>query len=232
MNDNVFSFMHEFLRNNYKLLFPEKDGEVLLLSDSFFLVNPKDCKEIRETIIGLSQSSGDCYNIYLYCNNPCYLYCNNMCATAYLDFDKKLIAYEDKESLTSNEKAFFTALEMELKGDEYVSEFNKEYKGVFPETIYRFDVGYFEPGALVQIHVLKDESLLYDKDRFKRYGWKAGYRYNAIVKTYTTNKALLYLYSLTAKYATTTNDNFTVINEIVISAEEVEKGLVKLIRVG
>lgn len=218
MNDNVFSFMNKFLRNNYKLLFPEKEGEVLLLSDSFFLVNPKDCKEIRETIIGLSQSSGDCYNIYLYCNNPC--------ATAYLDFDKKLIAYGDKESLTSNEKAFFTALEMELKGDEYVSEFNKEYKGVLPETIYRFDVGYFETGALVQIHVLKDESLLYDKDRFKRYGWKAGYRYNAIVKTYETDKTILYL------YAQTEENNHTFISKVIIGAEEVEKGLVKLIRVG
>lgn len=218
MNDNVFSFIHEFLRNNYKLLFPEKEGEVLLVSDSFFLVNPKDCKEIRETIIGLSQSSGDCYNIYLYCNNPC--------ATAYLDFDKKLIAYGDKESLTSNEKAFFTALEMELKGDEYVSEFNKEYKGVLPETIYRFDVGYFEHGALVQIHVLKDESLLYGKDRFKSYGWTAGYRYNAIVKTYETDKTILYL------YAQTEENNSTFISKVIIGAEEVEKGLVKLIRVG
>lgn len=217
MNDNVFSFMHKFLKNNYNLLFPEKEGEVLLISDSFFLVNPKDCKEIRHTIIGLSQSSGDCYNIYLYCNDPC--------PTAYLDFDKKLIAYGDKESLTANERAFFTALEMELKGDEYVGEFNKEYKGVFPETIYRFDVGYFETGALVQIHVLKDESILDGKDRFKEYGWKAGYRYNAIVRTYENNKTLLYLYAQA-------KDVYNFITEVAISAEEVEKGLVKLIRVG
>ena len=218
MNDNVFSFMHKFLKNNYNLLFPEKEGDVLLVSDSFFLVNPKDCKEIRHTIIGLSQSSGDCYNIYLYCNDPC--------PTAYMDFNKKLIAYGDKESLAANEKAFFTALEMELKGDEYVSEFNKEYKGVLQEAIYRFDVGYFEKGALVQIHVLKDESLLYDKDRFKRYGWKAEYRYNAIVKTYETDKTILYL------YAQTEENNSTFISKVIVGAEEVEKGLVKLIRVG
>lgn len=218
MDDNVFSFMHKFLKNNYNLLFPEKEGDVLLVSDSFFLVNPKDCKEIRHTIIGLSQSSGDCYNIYLYCNDPC--------PTAYMDFNKKLIAYGDKESLTANEKAFFTALEMELKGDEYVSEFNKEYKGVLPETIYRFDVGYFEHGALVQIHVLKDESLLYGKDRFNSYGWKAGYRYNAMVRTHENNKTLLHLYSQTKE------NSLSLIKEVVISAEEVEKGLVKLIRVG
>lgn len=217
MNSDVFSFMHEFLRNNYKLLFPEKEGYVIQVSDVFYL-KPKACDETRKTIMKLSQSSGDCYYIFLYDNHPCN-------PTAYLDFSKKLITYENKEFLTDNEKAFFTALEMELKGDEYVSEFNKEYKGVFPETIYRFDVGYFETGALVQIHVLKDESILDGKDRFKEYGWKAGYRYNAMVNTYETNKTLLYLYAQT-------KDNFTFINEVVISAEEVEKGLVKLIRVG
>lgn len=220
MNDNVFSFMHKFLKNNYNLLFPEKEGEVLLISDSFFLVNPKACDESRLPIIKLSQSSDDCcYYIYLYNNDQC-------SPTAYLDFNKKLIAYGNKEFLTANEKAFFTALEMELKGDEYVGEFNKEYKGVLPETIYRFDVGYFEKGALVQIHVLKDESLLYEEDRFKRYGWKAGYRYNAIVKTYETDKTILYL------YAQTEENNFTFISKVIIGAEEVEKGLVKLIRVG
>lgn len=114
---------------------------------------------------------------------------------------------------------------MELRGDEYVGEFNKEYKGVFPETIYRFDVGYFETGALVQIHVLKDESILDGKDRFKEYGWKAGYRYNAIVRTYENNKTLLYLYAQA-------KDVYNFITEVAISAEEVEKELVKLIRVG
>lgn len=143
-----------------------------------------------------------------------------------MDFNKKLIAYGNKEFLTANEKAFFTALERELKGDEYVSEFNKEYKGVLSETIYRFDVGYFEKGALVQIHVLKDKSLLYNEDRFKRYGWKAGYRYNAIVKTYENDKTILYL------YAQTEENNFTFISKVIIGAEEVEKGFVKLIRVG
>lgn len=219
MSDNVFSFMHEFLRNNYKLLFPEKEGYVIPVSDIFFLV-PKVCDEARVPIIKLSQSSDDdCYYIFLYNNDSCN-------PTAYLDFNKKLIAYGNKEFLTANEKAFFTALEMELKGDEYISEFNKEYKGVLPETIYRFDVGYFEHGALVQIHVLKNESILDGKDRFKEYGWKAGYRYNAIVKTYETNKTILYL------YAQTKENNLLFINEIVISAEEVAKGLVKLIRVG
>lgn len=218
MNNNVFSFMHEFLRNNYKLLFPKKEGYVIPISDIFFLV-PKACDEARVPIIKLSQSSDDCYYIFLY-NNDSYN------PTAYLDFNKKLIAYGNKEFLTTNEKSFFTALEMELKGDEYVGEFNKEYKGVLPETIYRFDVDYFEHGALVQIHVLKDESILDGKDRFKEYGWQAGYRYNAIVKTYENDKTILYL------YAQTEENNFTFISEIVISAEEVEKGLVKLIRVG
>lgn len=219
MSDNVFSFMHEFLRNNYKLLFPEKEGYVMPVSDVFLLEPKEACEEARETIMKLSQSSDDCYYIFLYNNQSCN-------PTVYLDFNKKLIAYGDKESLTANEKAFFTALEMELKGDEYVSEFNKEYKGVLQEAIYRFDVGYFEKGALVQIHVLKDESLLYDKDRFKRYGWKAGYRYNAIVKTYETDKTILYL------YAQTEENNSTFISKVIIGAEEVEKGLVKLIRVG
>jgi hypothetical protein len=223
MNDNVFSFIHKFLRNNYKLLFPGKEGDVFLisgwLSGSFSLVYTEGCNAVRKTIMELSQSSGDCYNIYLYNNDPCR-------PTAYLDFNKKLIAYGDKESLTANEKEFFTALEMELKGDEYVSEFNKEYKGVLPETIYRFDVGHFELGALIQIHVLKDESILYGKDRFKAYGWEAGYRYNAMVITYENNKTLLHL------YAKTKENSLSSIKEVVISAEEVEKGLVKLIRVG
>ena len=217
MNDNVFSFIHTFLRNNYKLLFPEKEGYVIPISDIFFL-EPKACDESRLPIIKLSQSSDDCCYIFLY---------NDQCSpTAYLDFGKKLIAYGNKEFLTENEKAFFTALEMELKGDEYVSEFNKEYKGVLPETIYRFDVGHFEKGALVQIHVLKDESILYGKDRFKAYGWEAGYRYNAMVITYENNKTLLHLYSKTKE------NSLSSIKEVVISAEEVEKGLVKLIRVG
>jgi hypothetical protein len=210
--------MHEFLRGNYKLLFPEKEGYVIPISDIFFL-EPKACDEARVPIIKLSQSSDDCYYIYLYNNDQC-------SPPAYLDFDKKLIAYGNKEFLTENEKAFFTALEMELKGDEYVSEFNKEYKGVLPETIYRFDVGHFELGALIQIHVLKDESILYGKDRFKAYGWEAGYRYNAMVITYENNKTLLHL------YAKTKENSLSSIKEVVISAEEVEKGLVKLIRVG
>lgn len=218
MNDNAFSFMHTFLRNNYKLLFPEKEGYVIPISDVFFL-EPKAHNEPREGIMKLSQSSDDCYYIFLYNNQSCN-------PTAYLDFNKKLIAYGNKEFLTANEKEFFTAFEMELKGDEYVSEFNKEYKGVLPETIYRFDVGYFEHGALVQIHVLEDESLLYGKDRFKSYGWTAGYRYNAIVRRYENNKSLLYL------YAQTKENSLSSIREVVISAEEVENGIVKLIRVG
>lgn len=218
MSGDVFSFMRKFITNNYKLLFPKKEGYVIPVSDIFFL-EPKACDEARVPIMKLSQSSDDCYYIFLYNNQSCN-------PTAYLDFNKKLIAYGDKEFLTSNEKEFFTALEMELKGDEYVSEFNKEYKGVLPETIYRFDVGYFEHGALVQIHVLKDESLLYGKDRFKSYGWRAGYRYNAMVKTYEDNKTLLHLYSQTKE------NSLSSIREVVISAEEVENGIVKLIRVG
>lgn len=65
MDDNVFSFMHKFLKNNYNLLFPEKEGYVIPVSDIFFL-EPKACDEARVPIIKLSQSSDDCYYIFFY----------------------------------------------------------------------------------------------------------------------------------------------------------------------
>ena len=202
LSENAFDFMYHFLKKNYHYLFDtagifEKNGEYT------------GWDNVGAHNLLFIEGNDDCYKIYLY---------NHEDVDCYFDFNKKLVLLSDKEKLSKNELSFFNALEMELPGDNYVSILvDKEYSGVLPEKIYRFDTEHFEIGALVQIHVLKNAHI-----RFYNYGWKAGYRYNAIVANHKENNTKLLLLAKCDKR----------VHDVIISAEEVEKGIVKLIRIG
>lgn len=207
LSENAFDFIYHFLKKNYRYLV-DIAGILSVKNDVFTVFNTEGDNQLL-----FVEGDDDCYKIHLYGHEN---------VDCYFDFNKKLFLLSDKEKLSKNELSFFTAFEMELQGDNYVSQFDKEYSGVLPETIYRFDTAHFEIGALVQIHVLKDTAIIDGQDRFYRYGWKAGYRYNAIVANHKENNTRLLLLAKCDKR----------VHDVIIGAEEVEKGIVKLIRVG
>lgn len=207
LSENAFDFIYHFLKKNYRYLV-DIAGILSAKNDEFIVFNTDGDNKLL-----FVEGDDDCYKIHLYGHED---------VDCYFDFNKKLVLLSNKEKLSKNELSFFTALEMELQGDNYVSHFDKEYSGVLPETCYRFDTGFFEIGALVQIHVLKNEPIINAPDIFYNYGWKVGYRYNAIVTDHKENNTKLLLLAKCDKK----------IHEVTISAEEVEKGIVKLIRIG
>lgn len=207
LSENAFDFMYHFLKKNYRYLF-DIAGILSAKNDEFIVFNTDGDKKLL-----FVEGDDDCYKIHLYGHED---------VDCYFDFNKKLFLLSDKEKLSKNELSFFTAFEMELQGDNYVSIFDKEYSGVLPEKIYRFDTGFFEIGALVQIHVLKNEPINDAPDSFYNYGWKAGYRYNAIVANHKDNNTKLLLLAKCDKK----------VHDVLIDAEAVEKGIVKLIRIG
>lgn len=207
LSENAFDFMYHFLKKNYHYLV-DVAGILSAKNDEFIVFNSEGDNKLL-----FVEGDDDCYKIHLYDHEN---------VDCYFDFNKKLVLLGDKEKLSKNELSFFTAFEMELQGDNYVSNFDKEYSGVLPETCYRFDTGFFEIGALVQIHVLKNKPIIEAPNRFDNYGWQSGYRYNAIVANHKENNTKLLLLAKCDKK----------VHDVVISAEEVEKGIVKLIRVG
>lgn len=207
LSENAFDFIYHFLKKNYRYLV-DIAGILSAKNDEFIVFNTDGDNKLL-----FIEGDDDCYKIHLYGHED---------VDCYFDFNKKLVLLSDKEKLSKNELSFFTAFEMELQGDNYVSPFDKEYSGVLPEKCYRFDTGYFQIGALVQIHVLKNKPLIEAPDRFDNYSWQSGYRYNAIVTNYTEGKTKLLLLAAC--------DNK--VRDVVVGAEEVEKGIVKLIRVG
>lgn len=207
LSENAFDFIYHFLKKNYRYLV-DIAGILSAKNDEFIVFNTEGDNKLL-----FIEGDDDCYKIHLYCHEN---------VDCYFDFNKKLVLLSNKEKLSKNELSFFKAFEMELQGDNYVSIFDKEYSGVLPETCYRFDTGFFEIGALVQIHVLKNKPLIEAPNRFYNYGWQPGYRYNAIVANHKENNTKLLLLAKCDKK----------VHDVVIGAEEVEKGIVKLIRVG
>lgn len=100
------------------------------------------------------------------------------------------------------------------------------YSGIITSTI--FDTEYLCVGSLVKVHLLTDNysSDIDGENRYCENGWSSGETYNAIVRTWTVDMKALYLYAVTYEC----ENSF--ISEIVIYADDVADGIVKIEKVG
>jgi hypothetical protein len=94
-----------------------------------------------------------------------------------------------------------------------------------------FDTEYLCVGSLVKVHMLTDNyrANIDEESRYceyREYGWSSGKTYNAIVRTWTVDMKALYLYAVTYEY----ENSF--VREIVIYADDVADGIVKIEKVG
>lgn len=94
-----------------------------------------------------------------------------------------------------------------------------------------FDTEYLCVGSLVKVHLLKDNnssfiSYIDEENRYLENGWISGGTYNAIVRTWTVDMRALYLYAVTYECGN------SFVNEIVIYADDVANGIVKIEKVG
>lgn len=95
-------------------------------------------------------------------------------------------------------------------------------------TSATFDTEYLCVGSLVKVHLLTDNyrSDIDGENRYCEYGWSSGETYNAIVRTWTVDMKALYLYAVTYEC----ENSF--VEEIIIYADDVADGIVKIEKVG
>lgn len=99
------------------------------------------------------------------------------------------------------------------------------HSGIITSTI--FDTDYLCVGSLVKVHLLTDNYRdIGGENRYHEYGWISGETYNAIVRTWTVDMRVLYLYAVTYECGN------SFVEEIVIYADDVEDGIVKIEKVG
>jgi hypothetical protein len=94
-----------------------------------------------------------------------------------------------------------------------------------------FDTEYLCVGSLVKVHLPKEDAYSYidEGNRYGEYGWISGETYNAIVKEWSVDMRALYLYAVTYDCA---NSFVSSVNEIIIYADDVINGIVKIEKVG
>lgn len=100
------------------------------------------------------------------------------------------------------------------------------YSGII--TNATFDTEYFCVGSLVKVHLFTDNyrSDVDGENRYCEYGWSSGKTYNAIVRTWTVDMKTLYLYAVTYECGN------SFVSEIIIYADDVANGIVKIEKVG
>ena len=100
------------------------------------------------------------------------------------------------------------------------------YSGII--TNATFDTQYLCVGSLVKVHLLADNycSDVDGENRYCEYGWSSGETYNAVVRTWTVDMKALYLYAVTYECGN------SFVSEIIIYADDVANGIVKIEKVG
>ena len=103
---------------------------------------------------------------------------------------------------------------------------SSHYSGII--TNPTFDTEYLCVGSLVKVHLLTDNyrSDVDWENRYCEYGWSSGETYNAIVRTWTVDMKALYLYAITYECGN------SFVSEIIIYADDVADGVVKIEKVG
>lgn len=128
-----------------------------------------------------------------------------------------------KNELSYGQNCFIEELESKLAK---ARRSRKSYSGII--TNATFDTEYLCDGSLVKVHLLTDNyrSDIDGENRYHEYGWSSGETYNAIVRTWTVDMRALYLYAVTYECGN------SFVSEIIIYADDVADGIVKIEKVG
>ncbi len=128
-----------------------------------------------------------------------------------------------KNELSYGQNCFIEELESKLAK---ARRSRKSYSGII--TNVTFDTEYLCVGSLVKVHLLTDNyrSDIDGENRYREYGWSSGETYNAVVRTWTVDTSALYLYAVTYECGN------SFVSEIIIYADDVADGIVKIEKVG
>lgn len=235
-SDKIRDFLLDFLQDDkaYKHLVPQtmngKDGYVgynttnidvdnisIVPNSIHFSVDYEDGKEVL--LLTVTRSTSDISTYIMTLDNAVENTVVGKINIRTMSFSRSKCK---KNELSYGQSLFINELESKLSEMKIRK---SGHSGIITSTI--FDTDYLCVGSLVKVHLLTDNYRdIGGENRYHEYGWISGETYNAIVRTWTVDMRVLYLYAVTYECGN------SFVEEIVIYADDVEDGIVKIEKVG